>query len=126
MRLLKTGVPWRWGTSVGGRTDNGRWWLLIRFGVTRRVRRREFPRVILGRGRFRLMRENEGPAKSNFPNWGGDPNNLAALGEGIQHIPNIDPVFLIRKSPHHRLETPHGLIDSQFVLLSFLPAAGEK
>ncbi|KIM72339.1 hypothetical protein PILCRDRAFT_16217 [Piloderma croceum F 1598] len=43
------------------------------------VRRREFRHIILGKGRFRLMRENGGSCEINFHNCGGDPSDFAAL-----------------------------------------------
>lgn len=57
------------------------------------------------------------------PQWPGSTWRLRATP--IQLVPYIEPL-LIRRFPHLRLETPHGRIDSQFVLLWFLPAAGEE
>ena len=65
-------------------------------------------RVILGK-RFRLVREN------GVPNGGGTARHSASQGySNPTHSPYS--LLLIRRSPHLRRETPHGLIDSQFIL----------
>jgi len=60
---------------------------------------------------------NGGPMKSNFHNCGGDLSGLAALGVSQSNVSLILILFF---------ETPRGLINSQFVLLWFLPAVGEE